>query len=126
MNEEKNIFNTDLYYCDYCQYLDVTEGEQTKAKEPHLCTLFNRVVKHNGEHPSLPKLAVCIGVSNSIKKLLAKAKQEAIEQLIKDAMKQTGYRKYRYVFIGNDKDWVTEAYNKAMAKFRKFLREYKG
>jgi len=40
--------------CNKCQYIETTEEEQTKNKEPHICTKQNKKLYHRGFHPILP------------------------------------------------------------------------
>lgn len=61
-------------YCGNCEYLTLTEEQQEilriehrkngtylKGKENfHYCKKYNERVLHNGEHPLLPKLEICI------------------------------------------------------------------
>ena len=44
-----------------CKFLSITEHEQNrlKTKEPHICERYNKHIKHNGFHPSLPMLSEC-------------------------------------------------------------------
>ena len=49
----------DTLYCDNCKFLNPKEYEQPKAKEPHMCLLYDRPVFHYGEHPRLPKPDYC-------------------------------------------------------------------
>lgn len=46
-------------YCNKCPFLFPTEGEQTKEKEPHMCLLLNKSVKHEGLHPNIVKHKDC-------------------------------------------------------------------
>lgn len=32
--------------CNYCKYCKPKEKEQTKNKEPHMCLLINKVLRH--------------------------------------------------------------------------------
>lgn len=61
-------------YCGNCEHLTLTEGQQELLRiehrknatylnrwdEFHYCKKYNQRVMHNGEHPLLPKLEVCI------------------------------------------------------------------
>ena len=40
--------------CNKCEYLQNTEDQQSKNKEPHICTKQNKKVYHRGRHPILP------------------------------------------------------------------------
>lgn len=47
-----------------CRFLSLTEEEQDKQKggnfrEPHLCLLFNKQVRHLNSHPNLVKCDMC-------------------------------------------------------------------
>lgn len=46
-------------YCDDCVNLIVKEKDQTKAKEPHFCRVYKIEIKHNGQHPRLPRPTQC-------------------------------------------------------------------
>jgi hypothetical protein len=52
-----------MEFCyDDCTFLSITEKEQNKMgrhKPPHLCTKYNKQVKHGAFHPKLMKLNEC-------------------------------------------------------------------
>ena len=41
-------------YCDNCEHLSPKEGKQSGDKEPHVCIMLSRQVRHDGFHPQLP------------------------------------------------------------------------
>lgn len=45
--------------CNNCQYLNIKESNQESDKQPHICTKYNKQVKHLGHHPSLIPLDEC-------------------------------------------------------------------
>lgn len=42
-----------------CIYLIPKELEQGKDKEPHICTLYNKRVRHLGCHPKIVRCVEC-------------------------------------------------------------------
>jgi hypothetical protein len=61
-NQQLNIAGVTTRFCFHsCKFLSITEHEQNrlKTKEPHICERYNKHIKHNGFHPSLPMLSEC-------------------------------------------------------------------
>jgi hypothetical protein len=48
-----------LYFCDGCLALSPQEKEQTKAKEPHICSILQQPIFHGDYHPRLPRPLCC-------------------------------------------------------------------
>lgn len=40
--------------CNKCPHINVTEEQQSKNKEPHICLKTNKKLYHRGCHPILP------------------------------------------------------------------------
>jgi hypothetical protein len=49
-----------------CIWLDPKENGQTKRKEAHLCTRYNKVLKHGIFHPELIACEECLYESYAI------------------------------------------------------------
>jgi len=48
------------YFCkENCEYLKPTEYEQTKQKEPHWCSKYNKRIFHYDYHPQLVRIKGC-------------------------------------------------------------------
>ena len=53
--------------CNHCRYLLPQEEDQTEAKEPHICTVFNTRVYHMpSRHPAISRLDACIDIENTL------------------------------------------------------------
>jgi len=49
-----------LVFCkENCEYLNPTEYEQTKNKEHHICSKYNKRVWHIKYHPLLVRIKGC-------------------------------------------------------------------
>jgi len=50
-------------FCGECRHLSPTEEEQNKMSlrtiEPHICTKYDRIMKHVGQHPEIPRFEKC-------------------------------------------------------------------
>lgn len=45
--------------CDECEFLHPKEYLQKQWKDPHICSKTQKRVKHNGQHPRLPRPEWC-------------------------------------------------------------------
>lgn len=71
-------------FCEDCEYLFPTEGQQQMAKyrlSDHTCKKFNRVVKHNGYHPLLPRVVECLSLGRSLVQKYGEKTSENIQKL---------------------------------------------
>lgn len=48
-----------MEFCDYCDFLDPKEWEQSDNSEPHICKKYRVTLKHEGCHPKIPKPEIC-------------------------------------------------------------------
>lgn len=59
LNSKRKNKNFEL--CNpHCIYLQPKEKHQSKRKEPHMCTKYNKILKHNGNHPYIVACEECI------------------------------------------------------------------
>jgi len=55
--------------CDQdCKWLCPKEHEQSKQKEKHICTRYNKIIQHSGHHPELVAVEECLYNSFPIEK----------------------------------------------------------
>lgn len=49
-----NIEDFKIRDCNKCKFINITESEQSKNKEPHICIKTGKRLYHRGLHPILP------------------------------------------------------------------------
>lgn len=52
---------TNVMLCDpNCEHMSPKEAEQSPKKEPHVCKLYNKILRHESFHPKLMRVEQCI------------------------------------------------------------------
>lgn len=66
-------------YCGECKYLSVTEKQQNTRGGSHGCLIFDKQIRHGGEHPLLPRLPQCIAAQAEKKDWIAYKDSDELE-----------------------------------------------